>query len=84
MTWLQCNRRTAPERGLILEQTHLKDKLMTALKAFISLGLMAYLFYRFLSDPLDRQVLLTTLTTANYWYLLLALALFVLAIISNG
>ena len=57
---------------------------MTGLKAIISLGLMAYLFYRFLSDPLDRQVLLTTLTTANYWYLLLALALFVVAIISNG
>lgn len=62
----------------------MKDKLMTALKAFISLGLMAYLFYRFLSDPLDREVLLTTLTTANYWYLLLALALFVVAIITNG
>jgi len=57
---------------------------MTGLKAFISLGLMAYLFYRFLSDPVDREVLLTTLGTANYWYLLLALALFVLAIISNG
>ena len=57
---------------------------MTGLKAFISLGLMAYLFYRFLSAPVDREVLLTTLGTANYWYLLLALALFVLAIISNG
>jgi uncharacterized protein (TIRG00374 family) len=62
----------------------LKDKLMTALKAFISLGLMAYLFYHFLSNPLDRQVLLTTLTTANYWYLLLALGLFMVAIITNG
>jgi uncharacterized protein (TIRG00374 family) len=62
----------------------LKDKLITGLKAFISLGLMAYLFYRFLSDPVDREVLLTTLGTANYWYLLLALGLFVLAIISNG
>jgi uncharacterized protein (TIRG00374 family) len=66
------------------EKVHLKDKVITALKAFISLGLMAYLFYHFLSDPLDRQILLTTLTTANYWYLLLALALFVVAIITNG
>lgn len=62
----------------------MKDKLVTALKAIISLGLMAYLLYRFLSDPLDRAVLSTTLTTANYWYLLLALTLFVLAVITNA
>jgi hypothetical protein len=62
----------------------LKAKLITTLKVIISLGLMAYLFYRFLSNPQDRTVLLTTLTTANYAYLVLALALFVLAVISNA
>ena len=62
----------------------LKAKLITALKLIISLGLMAYLFYRFLSNPQDREVLLTTLTTANYGYLLLALALFVLAVVTNA
>jgi hypothetical protein len=62
----------------------LKDKLITLLKLFISLGLMAYLFYRFLSNPVDRAVLLEYLTTADYWYLLLALALFMLAIITNA
>jgi hypothetical protein len=45
---------------------------------------MAWLFYRFLSDPVDREVLLTTLTTANYGYLLLALGLFVLAVVTNA
>ena len=58
----------------------MKDRFITALKAIISLGLMAYLLYRFLSDPSDREILLTTLATANYWYLLLALALFMLAV----
>ncbi|HXW01151.1 MAG TPA: lysylphosphatidylglycerol synthase transmembrane domain-containing protein [Anaerolineae bacterium] len=62
----------------------MKDKLITTLKLLISLGLMAYLFYRFLSDPQDRQVLLTTLTTANYGYLLLALGLFVMAVLTNA
>ncbi|MCL4298368.1 MAG: flippase-like domain-containing protein [Anaerolineae bacterium] len=62
----------------------MKAKLITTLKVIISLGLMAYLFYRFLSNPQDRAVLLTTLTTANYVYLLLALALFVLAVITNA
>lgn len=45
---------------------------------------MAYLFYRFLSNPQDRAVLLTHLTTANYGYLLLALTLYVMAIITNA
>lgn len=45
---------------------------------------MAYLLVRFLSDPHDRQVLLTTLTTANYGYLLLALAFYLVAVISNA
>jgi uncharacterized protein (TIRG00374 family) len=62
----------------------LKDKLITTLKIVISLGLMAYLFYRFLSDPVDRAVLLKTLTTADYWWLLLALALYVIAVITNA
>lgn len=62
----------------------MKAKLITALKVVISLGLMAYLFYRFLSNPADREVLLTTLSTANYGYLLLALALFMLAVFTNA
>lgn len=62
----------------------MKEKLTTAVKAAISLGLMAYLFYRFLSDPQDRAVLVDTLTTANYGYLLLALALYVVAVITNA
>ena len=63
---------------------HLKDKLITAIKAIISLGLMGYLFYRFLSDPLDRAALVNSLANANYWYLLLAQALFVFAIFTNA
>lgn len=62
----------------------MKDKLITVLKLLISLGLMVYLFYRFLSDPNDRAVLFATLTTANYSYLLLALALFMLAVFTNA
>jgi uncharacterized protein (TIRG00374 family) len=62
----------------------LKDKLITTIKVIVSLGLMTYLFYRFLFNPVDRAVLLTTLTTANYAYLLLALALFVLAVMTNA
>ncbi len=62
----------------------MKDKLITALKLAISLGLMAYLFYKFFSNPTDRAVLVETLTTANYWYLLLAVALFEVAIIVNA
>ncbi len=62
----------------------MKDKLLTLLKLIISLGLMAYLFYRFLSNPQDREILLAHLTTANYGYLLLALVLYVMAIITNA
>ena len=62
----------------------MKDKLITLIKAIISLGLMAYLLFRFLSDPQDREILLSTLTTANYWYLFLAVALFVVAVITNA
>jgi len=62
----------------------MKDKLITLLKIIISVGLLGYLLYRFLSDPADRALLVETLTTANYWYLLLAVALFVLAIFTNA
>lgn len=60
------------------------QKLMTAFKVVISLGLMAYLLYRFLSDPHDRSVLLAYLTTADYLYLILALVLFMVAVVTNG
>ncbi len=62
----------------------MKDKLSTVLKAAIGLSLMAYLFYRFLSNPHDKAILLTTLATANYGYLLLALGLFMTAIVTNA
>ena len=62
----------------------MKDKLITFLKAAISLGLMAYLFYRFLSDTTDRTTLLGYLTRANYWYLLLALGLYISAMLANA
>src|SRR5262245_49721432 len=45
---------------------------------------MAYLLVRFLSDPVDREVLLNTLATANYSYLLLVLALFMLAVVVHA
>jgi len=61
-----------------------KDRLSTFLKIIVSAGLLGYLLYRFLSDPADRTLLLDTLTTANYWYLILAVALFVLAMFSNA
>jgi uncharacterized protein (TIRG00374 family) len=62
----------------------LKDKLITILKLVISLGLMSYFFYLFLSNPSDRQVLVTSFTHANYWYWGLALVFYVLAIFSNA
>ncbi|MEM7346274.1 MAG: lysylphosphatidylglycerol synthase transmembrane domain-containing protein [Chloroflexota bacterium] len=62
----------------------MKDKLITILKVVISVGLLAYLFYRFLSDPEDRMVLLDTLLTANYWYLLVALIFFMIAVVTNA
>ena len=66
------------------KDSHLKDRFITLIKAVISLGLMGYLFYRFLSNPIDRTVLITSLTQANYWYLLLAQALFIFAIFTNA
>ena len=62
----------------------MKDKLIIALKVFISLGLMAYFFYLFLSDPVKRTVFLASFATADYGYWLLALGFFVLAILSNA
>lgn len=62
----------------------MKDKVIAVLKVAISLGLMAYLLYRFLHDPVDREVLLRHLTTANYGYLLLGLLLFITAVITNS
>ncbi len=61
-----------------------KDRLSTLLKIIVSAGLLGYLLYRFLSDPADRALLLDTLITANYWYLILAIAFFVLAMFSNA
>ena len=62
----------------------MKDKIIAIFKVVISLGLMAYLFYWFLSDPERREVLLNHITTANYWYLLLALAFLIVAIVTNA
>lgn len=62
----------------------MKDKLFTVVKIVISLGLMAFLLYRFLSKPEDREVLVTSLTAANYGYLLLAQALYVAAVLTNA
>jgi glycosyltransferase 2 family protein len=62
----------------------LKDKLFTLAKIVISLGLMAFLLFRFLSRPEDRAVLVTSLTTANYGYLVLAQALYITAMLTNA
>lgn len=62
----------------------MKDKLITLFKLAVSLGLMGYLFYHFLSDPQDKAILLSHLTTANYWYLILGLVLYMLAVITNA
>jgi hypothetical protein len=62
----------------------LKDKLITALKIIISLGLMAYFFYLFLSNPVDRTVLMAAFLQADYLYWGIALSLYFLAVISNA
>ena len=62
----------------------MKDKLITTLKIFISLGLMAYFFYLFLSNPVDRAVLKAAFLQANYLYWGIALGLYLLAVISNA
>jgi len=66
------------------KESRSKDNLITAIKIIISLGLMIALFYYFLSDPIKREALFNILASANYWYLLLALAIYVLAIITNA
>jgi hypothetical protein len=62
----------------------MKSRLITTLKAVISFGLMGYLFYRFLSNLQERELLLATLTRANYGYLALGLLLFIIAVITNA
>lgn len=62
----------------------MKIKASTVLKIIISFGLMAWLFYRFLSDPGDREILFAALSNARWGYMLLALIFFVLAILSNA
>jgi uncharacterized protein (TIRG00374 family) len=56
----------------------LRDRLFTALKVLISLGLIAYLFTR-----IDLAEVKTALASANYLYLVLALALYFVAIALN-
>ena len=56
----------------------MRDKLFTALKVLISLGLTAYLFTR-----IDLAEVKTALASANYLYLVLALALYLVAIALN-
>ncbi len=53
----------------------MKDRLIFLLKAFISLGLILYLFSR-----VELEKVAGAIGSANYWYLLLALALYFLAI----
>ncbi len=62
----------------------MKETISFAIKAVISLGLMAYLFYHFLSDETQRTALLTSLTTMEVGYMVLALLLFMLAIVTNA
>ncbi len=62
----------------------MKDKLITAVKIIVSLGLMVVLFYWFLADPAKRQALIDTLTTANLVYLALALVFYILAMLTNA
>jgi hypothetical protein len=66
------------------KQPRIKDNLIMASKIVISLGLMIGLFYYFLSDPVKRVALFNILAAANFWYLLLALAIYILAIITNA
>lgn len=62
----------------------MNNKLSLILKATISLGLMAYLFYYFLADAEQRAILFELLTTVNLGYMLLALMLFMIAVITNA
>jgi uncharacterized protein (TIRG00374 family) len=60
------------------KEVSLRDKLFTALKVLVSLGLIAYLFAR-----IDLAEVKTALASANYLYLALALALYFVAIALN-
>ena len=57
---------------------HLKDKLLTALKTVVSLGLIAYLLYK-----VDLNVVVEAIRTANYLYLVVAVVLYAGAVISG-
>ncbi len=50
---------------LTLTRFLLKDKAMFILKAAISLALMVYLFYYFLSRPIERETLINIMATAD-------------------
>ena len=56
----------------------MKDKLLTALKIIVSLGLIAYLLYK-----VDLNVVAEAIRTANYFYLILAVVLYASAVISG-
>jgi uncharacterized protein (TIRG00374 family) len=60
------------------KEVSLRDKLFTALKVLISLGLIAYLFTR-----IDLAEVKTALASAHYLYLVLALVLYFVAIALN-
>jgi len=62
----------------------LKDKAMFILKAAISLALMVYLFYYFLSRPIERETLINIMATADLRYFLLAVLLFMTAVVTNA
>ncbi|MEM7034364.1 MAG: lysylphosphatidylglycerol synthase transmembrane domain-containing protein [Chloroflexota bacterium] len=62
----------------------MKDKLLTTFKIAISLGLMAYFFYVFFANPSERAVLFESFSQARYLYWVLALGLYLLAVISNA
>jgi len=56
-----------------------RDKLTTILKIVVSLGLIAFVLWRVKLDKVAAQ-----LASANLWFVLAALALYVLAIVVNG
>ena len=57
----------------------MKDRLLTALKIIVSLGLIVYLFYK-----ADLNVVAEAIRTANYLYLLFAVILYAGAVTAGG
>ena len=57
----------------------MKDRLLTVLKIVVSVGLIAYLFYK-----ADLNVVAEAIRTANYLYLLVAVILYAGAVTSGG